>query len=49
MLETEKQIDKVLAEKDAREEELLNKMSTIASHYHSEKEKNIKIMGELQR
>lgn len=49
MLETEKNIDKVIAEKDAREEELLNKMSVIASHYHKEKEKNIKMLAEMQR
>jgi len=49
MLETEQQIDKIISEKDQREEELLQKMSGIADHYHKEKEKNQKLMAELQR
>jgi hypothetical protein len=34
VLETEEYIDKIIEEKDAREEDLLNKMSNIADSYH---------------
>lgn len=38
--ESEEYIDKLSKEKELREDELLNKMSTLADHYHKEKDKN---------
>jgi hypothetical protein len=36
-----------MTDKEMREDELINKMSTLADHYHKEKEKNSKLMNEL--
>ncbi|CDW76606.1 UNKNOWN [Stylonychia lemnae] len=47
--ECEDCIDKLQRDKEAREDELLNKMSTLADHYHKEKDKNQKLMSELSR
>ena len=47
MVHTEQSIGRVIAEKEAREEELLTKMSVIASQYRQEKEKNCKMVSEV--
>jgi len=36
-----------MSDKDQREDELLNKMSTLADHYHKEKDKNQKLVNEI--
>ena len=48
-METEQYIDNIIQDKEHREEELLNKMSTLADHYHKEKEKNNKLISEMMR
>lgn len=47
--ESEQFVEKLMSEKEIREDELLNKMSTLADHYHKEKDKNQKLIGEIQR
>jgi chromatin segregation and condensation protein Rec8/ScpA/Scc1 (kleisin family) len=47
--ESEQFIDKVMKEKESREDELLNKMSTLAEHYHKEKDRCQKLTSEIQR
>jgi hypothetical protein len=32
-----------------REEELINKLGVLAEHYHKEKDKSSKLIGEIQR
>lgn len=49
VIESENFLDQLVRDKEQREEELLNKMSNIADHYHQEKEKNTKLMNELTR
>ncbi len=38
--ETERYLDNFNKEKEAREEELINKLGVLAEHYHKEKDKN---------
>ncbi len=40
LVETEEYVDRVIKEKEIREEELINKLGTLAEHYHKEKDKN---------
>ena len=47
--ETEKYLDNFNREKEAREEELINKLGVLAEHYHKEKDKNSKLIGEIHR
>ncbi len=39
----------MMAEKEQREDELLNKMSTLADHYHKEKDRCLKLTSEITR
>eukprot|EP00347_Sterkiella_histriomuscorum_P009301 403341728 len=47
--ENELYVENLLKEKEKREDELINKMSTLADLYHKEKDKNQKTINELVR
>jgi len=43
----EASFEKILKEKNHREDELLTKMSTLAEHFHKEKDKSSKLILEI--
>ena len=47
--EAEQQIESMGNEREEREDELINKMGGVADHYQREKERNQRLISEMQR